>query len=290
MSKFPRSAGRISAEGIAKVIDPGVIATGDLLRVHAKEYVESIVTGEYNALTQLRLGLPWSHELARRSFAATAGTLCAARTALREGLSANLAGGTHHAFPDRGEGFCVFNDIAVAIRVLQADEPYMHAMVVDLDAHQGNGTHFIFRDDPHVYTYSVHVGQNYPSRKEPGSRDVELSRFADAGEYFTKLLQSLPGDIERFEPDLVFFIAGVDVHENDRFGQMKLTTEEMAQRDRFTIDLCRRWGIPVCVTYGGGYNRDVEMTADLHVQTIQIAAERLAAEEARKPSGNHVSI
>lgn len=278
MEKFPQSAKQIAEEGLARVIDPGVIADRDLLRVHTPEYVNSIRTGAYNELTALRLGLPWHPTISARAHAATAGTLCAARAALEDGLSANLAGGTHHAFPDRGEGFCVFNDVAVAIRALQDDEPLIHCMVIDLDAHQGNGTHAIFAADTHVYTYSLHVGRNYPSRKVPGSQDVELPRFAEPGEFFDALSTTLPRAVESFEPDLVFYIAGADCHVDDRFGQMKLTTNDMAARDRLAIDLCREWRIPTCVVYGGGYNKTPGMTAALHVQTIRVASARFHSE------------
>jgi acetoin utilization deacetylase AcuC-like enzyme len=276
MSKFARSARLVSE--FASVLDPGPVEDVDLLRVHTPEYVQSIRTGEYNAVTVSRLGLPWSSALARRSYYATNGTLRAARTALREGLSANLAGGTHHAFPDSGQGYCVFNDVAVAARALLADDPYYQIMVIDLDAHQGNGTNALFAGEPHVFTYSVHGERNYPSAKVPGSMDVGLPRYVSAGEYFERLLATLPGAVERFEPDLVFYNSGVDVHEDDRFGQMRLTTTDMARRDRYVIELCRGLGIPVTVVYGGGYNRDPEVTAQLHVQTIRIAAERYAEE------------
>jgi acetoin utilization deacetylase AcuC-like enzyme len=274
MRKFPDSAAQLARDPRIDVTDPGLIDDRDLLRVHTPAYVESIRTGQYNPSTALRLGLPWSEALYVRSRAATAGTLAAARRALRDGLACNLAGGTHHAFPDSGEGFCVFNDIAVAIRALQADDPYYHLMVIDLDAHQGNGTHSIFADDPDVFTYSLHVGRNYPSRKFPGSLDVELPRWAPGDQYFAALDATLPRAVEQFEPDLVFFIAGADCHENDRFGQMRLTTEEMAKRDRQTLALCRDWGIPTVITYGGGYNRTEGGTTALHVQTITLAAER----------------
>jgi len=274
MSKFAESADAIRERQIGRVIDPGVIETDDLLRVHTLAYVSSIRTGHYNDATKLRLGLPWSERLSQRSHRATAGTLCAARAAMEDGIACNLAGGTHHAFADRGEGFCVFNDVAVAIRALQASEPWYRFMVIDLDAHQGNGTHFIFRGDPNVFTYSVHVGKNYPSKKEPGTIDVELSRWAGSDEYFARLESTLPGAIESFEPDLVFYIAGVDVHEDDRFGQMKLTTTDMERRERWTIDLCRDARIPTTVVYGGGYNKTPGMTAELHVQTVRVASER----------------
>jgi acetoin utilization deacetylase AcuC-like enzyme len=278
MTKFPDSAAQIRQEAIAEVIDPGTIDDADLYRAHTRDYVASIRTGRYNELTALRLGLPWHETISVRSHAATAGTLCAARAALSDGLAANLAGGTHHAFPDRGEGYCVFNDVAVAIRALQVDEPYLQCMVVDLDAHQGNGTNFFFREDRNVFTYSVHVGRNYPSIKEPGDLDVELPRYAGGDQYLHAVAESLPPALERFEPDLVFFNAGVDVHVDDRFGQLKLRTDEMAARDEFVINLCRRWRIPTAVVYGGGYNKTQGMTARLHVQTIRIAADQLRRE------------
>ena len=279
MRKFPDSARLLLERGVVReIVDPGLIADADLLRVHTPAYVESIRIGQFNEITARKLGLPWSAALSERSHAATAGTCRAARSAMADGLAANLAGGTHHAFPDRGEGFCVFNDVAIAIRSLQQHEPWIQCMVVDLDAHQGNGTNAIFADDPNVFTYSVHVGRNYPSTKVPGSLDVELSRWATGEEYFSRLEASLPAAVERFEPDLVFYIAGADCHEDDQFGQMKLTTMEMARRDRWTIDLLRDWGIPVTLLYGGGYNRAAGMTTELHVQSVTIAAERLVRE------------
>jgi acetoin utilization deacetylase AcuC-like enzyme len=284
MTKFPTSAQAIHDSRIGRLIDPGLIDERDLFRAHTPEYVASIRTGAYNDLTRQRLGLPWHPTIATRSFSATSGTLCAARAAVEDGLAANLAGGTHHAFADRGEGFCVFNDVAVAIRALHAEEPLLQCMVVDLDAHQGNGTNHLFRDDRRVFTYDVHVGRNYPSRKEPSSLDVALNRFAGADEYFSRLTRTLPDALERFEPDLVFYNSGVDVHHDDRFGQMRLSTQDIAHRDRWTIDLCRDWGIPVCVVYGGGYNAVEGMTAALHVQTIRVASERFAREQApRRP-------
>ena len=278
MHKFPDSAAAVVSQSLGKIIDPGIISDADLFRVHTADYVNAIRTGRLDPVTRTRLGLPWSPRLSARSHRAVAGTLAAARAAMFDGIACNLAGGTHHAFAERGEGFCVFNDVAIAIRALRFDEPYLQAMVVDLDAHQGNGTHSIFAGDPNVFTYSVHVGRNYPSVKVPGSLDVELSRWADADEYFTNLEATLPASIERFEPDIIFYIAGVDVHEDDRFGQMRLNANDMERRDRWTIDLCRRWTIPTVVLYGGGYNKLDGMTTRLHVQTIEIASQRFGIE------------
>jgi acetoin utilization deacetylase AcuC-like enzyme len=281
MEKFADSARLIAEQGIAQVIDPGVISDRDLLRVHTPEYVNSIRTGAYNELTALRLGLPWHPTISDRSHAATSGTLCAVRAAIEDGIACNLAGGTHHAFPDRGEGYCVFNDVAVAIRALQFDEPTIQCMVIDLDAHQGNGVNAIFAGDDRVMTYDVHVGRNYPSRKEPATRDVPLERFVEGEVYLDTLRSTLPQAVETFEPDVVFFNAGVDVHVDDRFGQMRLSTQQMRQRDELVIDLCRGWGIPTAVVYGGGYNRTRPMTGELHVQTVRVAGERWKRERTR---------
>ncbi len=278
---FPMSKFRTSAELVSTFVDvhdPGLISDSDLLRVHSPEYVRSICTGEYNEVTRLRLGLPWSPQLSLRSHTATAGTLAAARRAMVDGLAANLAGGTHHAFADRGEGYCVFNDVAIAVRAMLHDDPLYHFIVIDLDAHQGNGTHDIFSAEPRVYTYSIHGGRNYPSVKVPGTQDVELPRYVTGEAYLEALRTTLPHAIERAEPDLAFFIAGVDVHNDDRFGQMCLSTAQMAQREHFTIELLRNWEIPTTVVYGGGYHRVPGMTARLHVQTIHAAATRFAVE------------
>jgi acetoin utilization deacetylase AcuC-like enzyme len=282
MAKFRQSAAMLREHSIAAVIDPGTISDADLMRVHTPDYAASLQTGHYNAATALKLGLPWHPTINVRARAATAGTLAAARAAFEDGLAANLAGGTHHAFPDRGEGFCVFNDVAVAVRALKRDEPVLQVMVVDLDAHQGNGTNFIFAGDPNVLTYSVHVGRNYPSVKVPGSVDVPLSRYTSADEYFDRLESTLPGAIERFEPDLVFYNAGVDVHVDDKFGQMKLSTSDMRRRDEFAIDATRRWGIPTVLVYGGGYNRTPGMTGWLHVQSVHVAASRWTLERGER--------
>lgn len=273
MRKFPESAQLIRDQGLATVMDPGFISLERLYLAHSPEYVNSIQTGHYNELTAQRLGLPWHPTIWKRSLAEAAGTLQAALTVFKEGIAANLAGGTHHAFYDRGEGYCVFNDVVVATRALQVEEPRLRVMVVDLDAHQGNGTAALFANQPQVFTYSVHVGKNYPSRKEPSSLDVELSRYATATEYFDRLHATLPHAIEWFEPDLIFYNAGVDVHENDRFGQMKLSTDDIRQRDEYVLRMTYRLSIPTCIVYGGGYNSDPHLTTLLHVQTIRVASE-----------------
>jgi acetoin utilization deacetylase AcuC-like enzyme len=190
--------------------------------------------------------------------------------AIEGGLACNLAGGTHHAFRDRGLGYCVLNDVAVAIRDLHVIHPQRRVFVIDTDAHQGNGSNSIFAGDERVFTYSIHVGRNYPAEKTAGSLDVELPRFVSGAEYLARLNATLPAALQQFAPDLAFWIAGSDPHENDRFGQMKLSDADMATRDSAVLDLVTRLGIPTSVLYGGGYNRDRVHTARLHANTVKL--------------------
>jgi acetoin utilization deacetylase AcuC-like enzyme len=184
----------------------------------------------------------------------------------------NLAGGTHHAFADRGEGFCVFNDVAVAIRLLQRDGLICRAAIVDLDVHQGNGTHAIFAGDASVFTFSMHGGKNYPYRKVPGSLDVELADGTRDDEYLGTLAGLLPEVLARAEPDLVIYLAGADPHEGDALGRLSLTFEGLARRDALVIESCREVGIPITLTTAGGYGRNFSDTIRIHAETARIAA------------------
>jgi len=274
MDKFWRAERMIRAECPAARITPVEPApVVQLLRVHTAGYLTSIRTGTLSRDDLVRLGLPPCEGLLTRSRRETAGTVAAMWAALEEGLACNLAGGTHHAFPDRGLGYCVLNDVAIAIRDLHALHPERRIFVIDTDAHQGNGSNGIFAGDNRVFTYSIHVGRNYPAEKTAGSLDVELPRFVAGAEYLERLNATLPAAFERFAPDLAFWIAGSDPHENDRFGQMKLSDADMAARDRAVLDLVTRLGIPTTVLYGGGYNRDRVHTARLHADTVKLAEE-----------------
>jgi acetoin utilization deacetylase AcuC-like enzyme len=182
----------------------------------------------------------------------------------------NLAGGTHHAFPDHGEGFCVFNDVAVAIRALQRDRRIARAAIIDLDVHQGNGTHAIFSGDASVYTFSMHGGRNYPFHKVPGSLDIELADGTGDDRYLAMLSDVLPGVLARAAPDLVVYLAGADPHEGDRLGRLCLTFDGLARRDALVLEACRDVGIPVAVTIAGGYGRDIEQTVQAHVNTVRV--------------------
>jgi acetoin utilization deacetylase AcuC-like enzyme len=272
MDKFWRAERMIRAECPAARITPVKPApVVQLLRVHTAGYLTSIRTGTLSCDDLVRLGLPPCEGLLTRSRRETAGTVAAMWASLEDGLACNLAGGTHHAFPDRGLGYCVLNDVAIAIRDLHALHPERRIFVIDTDAHQGNGSNGIFAGDERVFTYSTHVGRNYPAEKVPGSLDVELPRFVSGAEYLERLNATLPAAFERFAPDLAFWIAGSDPHENDRFGQMKLSDADIAVRDNAVLDLVTKFRVPAVVLYGGGYNRDRVHTARLHANTIKLA-------------------
>jgi acetoin utilization deacetylase AcuC-like enzyme len=283
MEKFPQARELLASGGAP--IEVSLVApapTRQLLRVHRSGYLRKLAHGTLDRTEVHKLGLPWQPRLLHRSSLETAATVAACHHALARGMAANLAGGTHHAFPERGLGYCVLNDVAVAIRDLHAKDPALRIFIADTDAHQGNGTHAIFRDDERVFTYSIHGERNYPSAKEPGDLDVGLPREVSGEDYLAALIDTLPPALDRFPADLVIWISGADVHEHDRFGQMKLTTEHMTERDRLVIDWCLERHLPLVVLYGGGYHREPGMTARLHANTITLAAEALA-------SSRHVS-
>lgn len=274
MDKFWRAEVFIRAAGAPALNIECVVeaSIAQLLLVHTQAYLEQIRNGSLSHLAALKLGLPASETLLTRSRLEVAGTLAAARAALEDGLACNLAGGTHHAFPDHGEGYCVLNDVAIAIRDLHLSRSDLRVFVLDTDAHQGNGTHAIFAADPRVFTYSIHVGKNYPAVKTPGSLDVELPRFVTGADYLEQLEATLSPALAEFAPDLVFWIAGADPHEHDRFGQMKLTDADFAARDDHILRLVTSRCCPTAILYGGGYNRDREHTARIHAATVLRAA------------------
>jgi acetoin utilization deacetylase AcuC-like enzyme len=272
MDKFWRAEEMIRAEcPAARIALVEAAPVVQLLRVHTASYLTSIRTGALGRDDLVRLGLPPCENLLTRSRRETAGTVAAMWATLEDGLACNLAGGTHHAFPDRGLGYCVLNDVAVAIRDLHAIHPQRRVFVIDTDAHQGNGSNSIFAGDERVFTYSIHVGRNYPAEKTAGSLDVELPRFVSGAQYLARLNATLPAALEQFAPELAFWIAGSDPHENDRFGQMKLSDADMAARDSAVLELVTRLRVPVAVLYGGGYNRDRIHTARLHANTVKLA-------------------
>ena len=255
-----------------RIHDPERASRDDLLLVHTPRYLDRFGGGTLDEAEIRRLGFPWSPALVERSHRAVGGTLGAARAALEHGVAMNLAGGTHHAFPDHGEGFCVFNDVAVAIRMLQRDRRVRRAAIVDLDVHQGNGTHAIFAGDDSVFTFSMHGEKNYPFHKVPGTLDIELpDGTGDAG-YLERLSDALPQVLRRGAPDIVVYLAGADPHEGDRLGRLALTADGLASRDALVLSSCRDVGIPVAITVSGGYGRDIMDTVQIHTTTVRIAA------------------
>jgi acetoin utilization deacetylase AcuC-like enzyme len=262
LQKSPEVAGRLD------IISVNPCRKEILQLVHSREYLDKIRHGRLEDAEKRRLGLPDGEALYFRSAREVEGTRMACITAMEEGISWNLAGGTHHAFPEHGEGFCVLNDVAVAVLWLRQCLPKLRVLVVDTDAHQGNGTHAIFARDNTVYCYSVHVGANYPSRKIPGDFEVPLPRFASDLQILQALRETLPLALSRSNPDLVIWISGADPHWNDRFGQMQMTVAGMLERDRYVSGEVLRGGIPLTVLYGGGYNRNVLHTAKLHRNSV----------------------
>ncbi|WP_269524168.1 histone deacetylase family protein [Coraliomargarita parva] len=279
MEKFPDAYGLVKHK--VEVYPPRTLQRSDLERAHLPNYLNAVnrddPRGQPHGLTTYdrnRLGLPPGPRLLERSMLETAGTVSATLAAREDGLAANLAGGTHHAFPDRGLGFCVLNDIAVAIEYLRASgQAPGQILIVDTDAHQGNANHAYFRNDPGVFTYSIHVGKNYPAVKEPGDCDVPLPRYVESLDYLEALQASLPPVFAATEPDLVFWISGADCHSDDRFGQMRLSHEAIAERDHCVLELCREYGCTTpgagtVLVYGGGYQPKPGMTGWIHAQTV----------------------
>jgi acetoin utilization deacetylase AcuC-like enzyme len=286
MAKYRRLRERLVDERVLAPSDlavPNPIEWDDLRLVHAAPYVEAVANGTLAADMQRRIGFPWSPEMVERSRRSVGATVAAARCALRgDAVSANLAGGTHHAFSDRGEGYCVFNDVAVAARVLQRDGAIRRALVVDCDVHQGNGTAAIFRGDATVFTLSLHGARNFPFRKEESDLDVTFEDGAGDDEYLAALAGALPPVLDSQEPDLVFYLAGADPYEGDRLGRLRLTIGGLAARDRLVFDACAARGLPVAVAMSGGYAPDVEAIVTIHLNTIKEAVCHSSNQAARR--------
>ena len=254
-----------------ELLEPMLVAPQDVRLVHIAEYWDRLTTGTLSPSAVRRMGLPWSKALVRRSRASVQGTLTAARIAIRERIAFNLAGGTHHAFPDRGEGYCVLNDVAIAIRCLQRDAWMQRMAILDCDVHQGNGTAAIFADEPDVYTFSIHGANNYPLVKVPGSLDIGLPDGTGDEEYQATLETAVPRILAEFRPGLVFYIAGADPLEGDRLGRLRLTHQGLRRRDEFMLRACLDAGIPVAITLGGGYGQDIRDTVEAHCNTVRAA-------------------
>lgn len=245
----------------------------DLLRAHTREYLEKVKFGTLSDKEIRRIGFPWSLQLVERSRRSSGGTIAACRTALLEGVSANLAGGTHHAGADHGEGFCVFNDSAVAARAMQAEGRATKIAIIDCDVHQGNGTASITNGDRSIFTFSIHGEKNFPFRKFSSDLDIGLPDGTGDEEFLTMLQIAVERILYLQRPDLVIYQSGADPYVGDRLGKLSLSKDGLAKRDRLVLGMCHGERIPVAVTMGGGYATQVDDIVDIHLQTIQIAKE-----------------
>lgn len=277
--RFPMSKYRRLRDALAGV--PGIelqeapAATDtELLLAHDPLYVTKVISGGLEAKEQREIGFPWTLAMVERSRRSVGATIAACRSALGSGLAVNLAGGTHHAYREKGSGFCVFNDAAIAARVIQRKSASnLNVAIIDLDVHQGNGTAAIFRHDPTVFTLSLHGDKNFPFRKEPSDLDVPLPDGCDDSTYIDALQHAL-GELEgRFSADFIIFLAGADPHEGDRLGRLKLTLAGLRRRDEIVFEYARMRRIPLAICMAGGYGTDIETTVAVHCQTVLLAAE-----------------
>lgn len=275
MAKYRLLRDRVIEDGIiaeSRVLEPDRARIEDVRLVHTERYVHDIDAGHLDAADVRRLGFPWSPALVERSYRSVGGTVAASRAALEHGIAINLSGGTHHAFADHGEGFCVFNDVAVAIRALQHEDRVARAVVIDLDVHQGNGTNAIFAGDERVFTFSMHGAKNYPFHRMPGCVDIELPDGTGDDAYLELLAGALPNALRAADAQLAIYIAGADVLAGDRLGRLGLTHAGVARRDALVLDACRAIGLPVAIVLGGGYGARLADTVEAHVQTVRLAA------------------
>lgn len=283
--RFPMQKYRLLREQLQALLPAVVLceapaaSDGELALAHTPSYMEAVVQGTLSEAAQREIGFPWTPRMVERSRRSVGATIAAARAALREGVAANLAGGTHHAYADKGGGFCVFNDVAVAARLMQAESHRQHrkllrVAVVDLDVHQGNGTAALFADDATVFTLSMHGEKNFPHRKEVSDLDVDLPDGCADDAY----LQALDAALLQMErrhtegpPGLIFYVAGADPHEGDRLGRLQLTTAGLAERDRRVFEFARERRIPLAFSMAGGYGHVIEDTVAVQVNTYRMA-------------------
>ena len=249
---------------------------GELALAHTPDYIDAVVQGRLSPEQLREIGFPWSPGMVERARRSVGATVCAARTAFKEGIAANLAGGTHHAYAHKGGGFCVFNDVAVAARLMQAEWSRHHprvlqVAVVDLDVHQGNGTADIFRQDASVFTFSMHGDKNFPFRKADSDLDVGLPDGCTDDTYLEALSRSLHALQNRCAPDLVFYLAGADPHEGDRLGRLQLSFEGLRQRDQMVFAWAKDRRIPLAMAMAGGYGRDLADTVQVQINSFALA-------------------
>lgn len=287
MPKFGCLYEILQEEGItstATVAVPEPVSPEDLMMVHHPDYVDAFLSGTIDTAALRRIGLPWSAGLANRTVHAVGGTLLTARLALEHGLACNSAGGTHHAHPGFGSGFCIFNDLAVTAAMLLRENTVNSVLVIDLDVHQGDGTAAAFRDEPRVFTFSMHCQENFPFRKVMGDLDIPVPAGTGDEGYMDRLTEVLPDLLDSVAPDLVLYDAGVDVFAGDRLGRLELSLTGITRRDSYVIAQCRRRNIPVAGVIGGGYDRDVRALAHRHAILHRTAHSRITLPSDEAPA------
>ena len=279
MQKYALLRERVQAAGLAGedgLLLPPAATDEEILRAHDPRYLARVVGGTLSPEEQKRIGFPWSPQMVERSRRSSGATLAAARAALHDGVGVNLAGGTHHAFRDRGEGYCVFNDAAIAALALQAEGRIRRAVIIDCDVHQGNGTASILAGDSAVFTFSIHGANNFPFTKEQSDLDIELPDGTGDAAYLEALEQCVCHALSAAQADLALYLSGADAFEGDRLGRLGLSKAGLSARDRLVFELCQSAGIPVAVAMAGGYGRRIEDTVDVHFETVRLAHEVLA--------------
>lgn len=277
MAKYTLLRERILADQIGEnceLLLPPAATDEQILLVHTTEYLEAVKSGQLSALQIRRIGFPWSLEMVERSRRSTGASIAAALAAIEEGIASNLAGGTHHAFADNGQGYCVFNDACVAAKVIQKAGLAQNTCVIDCDVHQGNGTAGIARNDPTLFSFSMHCEKNYPFQKTDGDFDIALPPASGDEYYLSQLKQGLDRVFRDFDADFVFYLAGADPFEGDRLGMLSLTKEGLRKRDELVINYCRDLEVPIALSMAGGYAPEIEDIVDIHFATISIASQR----------------
>lgn len=278
MSKYTVLRNRIEQTLVpdrrCELLLPPAATDDQLLLVHTQRYLWTIKSGELTDVEQRRIGFPWSAKMVERSRRSTGASIAAGRAAIQDGVAVNLAGGTHHSFADSGQGFCVFNDACVAAKVLQAEGLVERVMIVDLDVHQGNGTAAITKDDPTVYSFSMHCSKNYPFRKTEGDLDIALPPATEDRYYLEQMRFGLARAVGEFDPDCVFYLAGADPFAGDRLGLLSLTKAGLRSRDEGVLDFFGERDVPVAIAMAGGYADQIEDIVDIHFSTVQAALQR----------------
>lgn len=272
MEKYRLLRERVADELAAvRLLEPDPVSDEVLALAHAPDYISRLSSGGLSRKEIMAIGFPWSPQMVERSRRSAGATVMAARSALRDGAAVNLAGGTHHAHADRGEGFCCFNDVVLAAKVMRQEGLAVRTLIIDLDVHQGNGSASMARDDPAIFTFSMHGASNYPFVKEISDLDIELADGTGDQRYLDQLELALKEIARRFDPHLVIYLAGVDPFQDDRLGRLALTKQGLLARDQQVFAYARQRGLPVAVAMGGGYGRQIQDTVDVHFQTVHCA-------------------